>query len=313
MSKKVILAKRPDIMLKLEKYGVMPPLKQGGPYEGCAQKWAREAKSPYNDPKYQAMAERLPIGWEELTEKEMNTLLSRLEEAMAQKRAANLDIPNKGEIELLRKMVKMAVLFITTTACAIEDSGIGPLANLDEDEKKRAKQFSLEMVLHLLKGTEFIAVFFRKMSSALSSDVTSQELIADFITHLTILLAILAASKGNTDRLQELLLSLKPTIQEGLDKVERFLSDGLAAGTIKGSGAEGMALYMQQARIAFEKENFKVFFNVYKEVLQLLKITPDQLLKDMKDINILAARLQNAFTSGLEDETNKLTALSRTM
>ena len=119
--------------------------------------------------------------------------------------------------------------------------------------------------------------------------------------------------KGNEDRLQALLMNFKQTISEGIEKTEHFVSECLAEETISGEKAEGIALYLQQASIALGKEDFDGFYEAYTGALGLLKISSDQLTGDLKKIHELANMLQKAFTTRMNDETNKITAMARAM
>ena len=82
MAKTVILAKRPDLVIKLEKYGIELPKKEGGEFQGIAKKWAKEKKPPYDKAVYQALAERLPTGWEEISHEEMDELIIKMQKVL---------------------------------------------------------------------------------------------------------------------------------------------------------------------------------------------------------------------------------------
>jgi hypothetical protein len=76
---RVILGRRPDLMLKLEKYGVMPPIVGGGPYDRFAKQQAAQGAAPYDKQEYADLANRLPSGWEELSAGEMDRVISGLQ------------------------------------------------------------------------------------------------------------------------------------------------------------------------------------------------------------------------------------------
>jgi hypothetical protein len=80
---RIILGKRPDLMLKLVNYGVLPPMVTGGPYDGYAKRAAAQGAFPYDNPAYAVLAESLPSGWEELSIQELDQVIDQLKASMA--------------------------------------------------------------------------------------------------------------------------------------------------------------------------------------------------------------------------------------
>lgn len=313
MTKHVILAKRPDLVLKLEKYGILPPCKSGGKYEGCAKKWAQEGLPPYDTPEMQALAERLPTGWEELTEKEFNDLLKKLETAIINKKMEKLDTPNRGSEKLLRSLTKIAFIGITSVASMIETSGLGILPDEDEVDKKRAMQLSFELILHLVNGTDLLTIVFREIAATMNTTTDNQKMIAEILKLMAILLAILAAAKGDQERLKALTRSFEATIRKGLEKVEGFVSESLTKQQISGEKAEEVALLLQQAKMALEKDEFEGFYEAFKDALLVIDLTPEMIISDFNDIQVFAEKLHTAMTSGNRDETASIATVSQAM
>jgi hypothetical protein len=287
--------------------------KKGGIYEGCAKKWAKERMPPYDIPEYQAMAERLPIGWEEITAQEMNMLLESLKKVIAKRKNEKLDIPNKGSEKLLKSLAQIAFLGISTAATLLVESGLGILPDKDEKAKIQAKEFSFELVLHLINGTGFLNRIFRNIAETMHTSKKDQELIAEVLTLAAIFLAILAASNGNEDRLKSLITSFRHLFSKGLTKVEHFVSDKLANEAIRGEKAQHAAMFLQQARIALEKEDFDGFYEAFTGSIEILQIAPDDFIDDVKEIRVYAKKLHSAIQSSLNDNSNQVTAMSQSM
>lgn len=314
MANTIILAKRPDLVIKLEKYGILPPCKKGGSvYNGCAKKWAKEGKVPYNTPVYQAMAERLPAGWEELTVAEMDQLLDQLQTTIEERKKARLDTPNLGDQMMLKNLAKVAFITLSTVSALIVEAGLGVLPDSDEAEQAEARMFSFEMFLHLLIGTNVLPDTLREITRTMNTTEENQQCISEVLTTAAILFAIFSASQGDLDRLQHLITSFRSHISEGLNTTEHFVSNGLKTGKIAGDKAEGLALYLQQTRMALDKDDFEGFYDAISGALGLLEITPEAFLGDQKHIEVLAKQLQRALTTGMDDETNKLTAISQAL
>lgn len=313
MGKTIILAKRPDLVLKLEKYGLVPEGKKGGIFEGCAKKWAKERTPPYDNPEYQAMAARLPTGWEELTHEEMKELLKKLQQVIEQKKKEKLDIPNRGSEKMLKSLAQIAFLGISTAATLLIENGIGILPDKDEKEKKLAKEFSFELVLHLIIGTGFLQRIFRNIAETTNTDRKNQEHIAQVLTMTAIFMAILAASDGNEDRLKRLVISFRKTFDKGIADIETFVSDKLANAGLTGDKAERAALYLQQARMALEKEDFEGFYEAFTGALAIANVAPGHFIDDMKRISVYAKNLQKTIHASLNDASNQVTAMSQSM
>lgn len=313
MEKHIILAKRPDLVLKLEKYHLLPSCKKGGKYEGCAKQWAKEKIAPYDTPETQSLAERLPTGWEELTEIEFDTLLDKLKVAIENKRKERLDTPNRGSEKMIKNLVKVAFMGLSTVATLIEKSGMGVLPDDDPYEKKQARQLSFELVLHLINGTDILKQIFREIARTTNTTDKSQVMIAEILKLLAILIVILAAAKEDKDRLKALMSSFNTTLTEGLEKVEKFITEGILEETISGETADGLSLFLQQAKIALDHDEFDGFYEAYKEALGLINLTPEMLIGDLHEIEQFAKKLQTSMTTGMDAETAKIATLSQAM
>ncbi|ADI38953.1 putative uncharacterized protein [Waddlia chondrophila 2032/99] len=313
MSRRVILAKRPDLVLKLERYGLLPPCKPGGKYEGCAKKWAKEGTPPYDTPEAQALAERLPTGWEELTDLEFNQLLLQLEKKIGEKKKEKFDTPQIGSERIMRNMVKIAFIGITSVASMIETSGLGILPDEDQADKKLAMQLSFELILHLINGTNLLKIVFKEIAATLNTSSENQEMIAEILKLFAVLLAILAAAKKDRERLKALTRSFRSTIAEGVEKTERFVSEALANETISGKKAEEIGLLLSQVNIALEKDDFEGFYEAFKDALGLMEISKEMVVGDFDDIQKFAEKLRSAMTSGIKEETAAIANVSQAM
>ena len=313
MTKHVILAKRPDLVLKLERYGLITTYESGGKYKGYAKKWAEEGIPPYDTAETQALAERLPTGWEALTEKEFDELLEKLNLAIEEKKKERLDTPNRGSERLLRSMTKIAFIGIASVASMIETSGLGILPDEDEVDKKRAIQLSFELILHLINGTDLLKIVFKEIAATMNTTMENQEMIAEILKLMAIMLAILAAAKGDQERLKALIKSFKTSIKEGIEKTELFVSDSLVNELISGEKAEEIALLLQQAKIALEKDEFEGFYEAFKDALGVIDLTPEIMISDFNEIQIFAEKLHAAMTSGSHDETATIATVSQAM
>lgn len=76
---RIILGRRPDLMLRLLQQGIIPPSAGGGPFGGMAAKFIAEGIKPYDNPLFALLAQVIPSGWEELSGVEMDVVIDRLQ------------------------------------------------------------------------------------------------------------------------------------------------------------------------------------------------------------------------------------------
>lgn len=313
MPKHIILAKRPDIVLRLEKYGLLPDCKSGGKYEGCAKQWASDGAPPYDTPQAQALAERLPAGWEELTENEFDQLLEKLNAVLEEKKKNKLETPNRGSERMLKNLVKIVFIAITAAAGYIETEGIGMLPDQDTVDKQLANQLSLELLLHLMIGAELFQTVFREIAAATGAASKDQEMIANILRLAAFFLMILAASRGKETRLKALLNSFKETLLEGLMQAEQFISESILNKNIEGEKTEEAALLLQQAKLALKQDDFEGIYETYQNALRIVDLTPESIVSDIDAVHSFASKLHLAMTSGASRETASMTTVSQAM
>lgn len=313
MNKTILLANRPDLVAKLEKYGLVPLGKTGGPYEGCAKQWAKERKAPYDVPEYQALAERLPIGWEEISEEELVGILNKVKEVADHKKKARLDTPNRGSEAFFKHVSKLMFLALSSAAALLVENGIGRLPKNDERELEFAKEFSFELVLHLINGTGFLDIIFKNIAKMLPASQENQKLIAETLRTAAIFLTILTATNGDNEKMKMLLVSFKPMLGKGIQSIEQNVSEKVADGILSGQKAERTSLYVGQARVALDKEDYEGFYEAFIGALEILDILPDDFISSIKEIRTFAKNLHSSIQVGMNENAHPLTSISQSM
>lgn len=313
MGKTVILAQRPDIVVKLEKYGLVPKGHKGGKFEGCAKKWASEQTPPYDKPEYRALAERLPTGWEELTVEEVAQLRVDLAVAVEKKKIASLGIPNKGSEKLVRNLTKTIYVGVATASALLKESGIGITPDRDEKAAAEAQEFSFELILHLLTGSEMLKTVFKTISRTVSASVETQEFIAEVLYLIGLVMILQTGSQGNEKKLKALFLSFKPALNKGIEQVQRFIGDCLNKGAIEGDVAERLSLYLHEAHLGLEREDVNSFYEAFTDAMKLTGVEPERLAGDLKNLQGYAELLKSVLTTGMDEETKKISTVSQVM
>lgn len=313
MAKGILLAKRPDVVLLLEKYALIPGGDKNGKFAGCAKQWARDGKPPYDTPEHQALAERLPVGWEELSLQDFDALMQQLQRAMQEKKKGKLDTPDIGGQRMLNNLLQIALLTILSGASFVSRRGLGLLPDTDEAEKKKAKMLEPELALHLINATNLFGSFFHTLTRTIRTTRANQETIARLLRLVSVLLILLMEAKDDEERLKHLVENFRYFLVEEMRFAETVAVERIAVGAAHGEKAERVSLYVRQARVALEQRDFEGFSEAVAGTLDALRVNKDKLLHDLRSIDALADMLQKALTVGMEDETNKITAISRAM
>src|SRR5690606_21751031 len=157
-----------------------------------------EKTPPYDDPQYQALAARLPTGWEELNSAEMEQLLQQLKDAIRSRKTMKLDLPNKGSEKMLKNLTKLAMTCFACAATVLDEAGTGILPDTDEGEKKRAHHFGVELILLLTFESGLLRTLLRGIVQTTGTNKNNETLMSEALTLLAQAL-ILKAVAGNNE------------------------------------------------------------------------------------------------------------------
>lgn len=141
-NKNVKLGKRPDLMLKLVTLGIKIPVNPSAKSAGSAKKAAEKKVPPYNNPIYAAMAHILPAGWEELTTRQVKTLIKQI------------DASTQGRMKAI-KMGMMPIVFTPIFMSAQLPLALAPLV-----DKKVMKVLMDVQRLGYKRATHHLSFFF---------------------------------------------------------------------------------------------------------------------------------------------------------
>ncbi len=108
---RIILGKRPDLMLRLLQQGIIPSSTGGGSFDGMAAKAIAEKKPPYDNSLFTPLAHIIPSGWEELSEAEMDAVINRLQASI-----------NHVQMSFLKSDMLTSLITLTMTHFSIPTS-----------------------------------------------------------------------------------------------------------------------------------------------------------------------------------------------
>ena len=216
-----------------------------------------------------------------------------------------------GNNMMLKNTTKIALLGIAIAANIVIKNGLGQMKKLETYEKRLNHQFSFEMICKLLEGSKLFELFFSALADITDTSEVEKKDIANILSLTAHIAVILAAADGKNERLEELYLALKPTILTEMREAKRFLDEKIR-GQATGLAAD-THLYLQQAIIALEKEDFDGFKEALTGILGLLGISTEAFLKLLTSLDKVSDSIHYALTAGMEDLTKKVTTISQVM
>lgn len=305
MGQEILLAQHPEIVLLLEKYSLLPERKKGGTHAGCAKKWAREGRKPYDEPKYQALAERLNEGWETVTEEEFFALLKKVDRTIAEYKKGDLHAVNSGNRIFFKQLIQTSLLLLTHAATDLMEKGIAIFPGESAVEKEIAKKLSFELVIHLLDSAEVLQTLMRTLTGVLDISQKSQETLARFLKLFLLLAGLLVASENHEETFKEFLTTFKSSIFLEVLNLEQFL--------IEQNATSDSLLLIRQGKMALEKEDINQFYIALEEMLDMLDIDKERLIKNFATLQSLTRGLGDQLAASKENKENQKTTLEQAM
>lgn len=231
-----------------------------------------------------------PDGDKEYTIDEINELIDQVEKRIEQKKKRRLDVPNQGSRKLLAVLAHIVSKATTVAAINLAEMGIGAVPTKEGDNKRIAKDFTFDVVMHAVVGSGILTTLFTEIARTADTNEKNQKMIAESLKLLTFVMAIRAATKGNEDRMISLFDDFSKEIEKSIDII------------IQGTSGE-LALKLQQAKMALQKGEINRFIKTCQGALDLLDITPELLEKNLKEIEEFANTFSEAMTAKNENPT----------
>jgi hypothetical protein len=182
----------------------------------------------------------------------------------------------------------------------------------DKGEQLNGRLSMLDLALRFTFSSDVALIVFKQIAKGSGADETSENQIAKILKMMALLNAILAALYGNPEAVAQMLTSFKKEMGEGLNDAQQLIDTKIS----KGASDEPVELassLVQQGKVSLEEEDFESFMNAYAGFSDLLGLDSDSLKKEFKELKGISEILTKLLTSGLEDETAKITTVSQAM
>lgn len=308
-TERINLGKRPDLMLRLEKFGILPKGNPNGEFARCSKEWTAQKIPPYDQSIYQAMAARLPEGWEDISIDELDELLETLKKKIELKKEEPLTNQDQANQKVLTGLCTVALIGIMAGSQLIAHYGVGELPKMDERDLELTLEDSYDMILQLVIHSKLLDEIFIAIAHTSGAPERVQQTLPFVLKLSAILMMIKLVTIRNPDRFLFLVEELQQEISDGLQKVERFVDEMIHTKKFSGENAEKVALFLQRGKMALDKEDFIGFSQTLDEGLAQIGISEETLTKDLKKIEAYVAMLVHSFITIQEFKEAQSTGL----
>lgn len=228
----------------------------------------------------------LSLGTVNLPTGALTSLVAKLTEGL------NLNIAEKKVFEEF--MTTWLTLSLATTM-GIAENGLLYMPKLDKESDKALRSMALVLTAKFLVHANILP-------NLLGSFSKTQELIKEggALSNLVLMIMALEGKEG-----------LSVTLFNNLNSELLPMVDKINAG-LEGAADPALTplkIYLQQAKIALENNDYSGFSAAYHSLLDTLNISSKQLQSEFEDINQLGRVVKNAVLQGPEDSTNRVTAM----
>lgn len=244
-----------------------------------------------------------------VSKKQIVDVLNQLQEKIEKKSNATSVIANPTSRPMLTMSLTVGLIGIIGTAQLLADMGIGKVTGKTPEEQEEMKRFSFELLMHLTTQLELLKQTFQHIACACGADTHTQQVTAEALALIGLITVIQATSSGNTDYALTLMEGLKPSLLHGITQMEELINTRIVAGNIRGEQVEGLNLYLQQAKIALNEDNFDAFIDAYEGAFDLIGVTSEAINGDLEKIHNFAKTLWNVV--GSEEDINTITGLTQ--
>jgi hypothetical protein len=234
--------------------------------------------------------------------KELQALIKALQSGQG---AALLKQVGLAKLQMLLMSLLGSIGGATTLAALLTEFGIGRFPAQSEGDRVAGRKFGLQLMMHLLASSGLIKQINSIIVQVCGGNNRAKEIFGDNMELVNLLLMSLAQAKGDPENATGMLESLKPFFEGKFDKCGAHLEAALAEGDLDGEKANGVQVALQQAKIAFAKDNMKGLLAAASTSLEQVDSSPELLKKDLDLFKEFVQLLKQAST-GESDETNAM-------
>lgn len=216
---------------------------------------------------------------------------------------------SQGSQQIFDNLVTISLISAACLGTILGNTEISGLPTNDPADSALATQFYTDLALNLLVNTGLLSSLNGAIADTAISNPAANAVAVEVLNLADLIILASAASNGNEGKLQGYLEGLQSPISYALDTISTYVTDALNNGSISGDTAEGIGVYLQEARVAVQQGDYGGFLNAYSGAEELLGVTSENLSNDFNLLANFADLLMFSFTEGTNDQTNTQTGI----
>ncbi len=206
---------------------------------------------------------------------------------------------NAGQKKLLGESMTTLLTLTLATALPVAENGLAYMPKLDPDSDKALRSMTLVLTAHTLLASGILPNAYNALAAKITEDPKAQELIKNGAT-LANLVLIIMSLEGKEGLSETLFHSLRTGLQPLFDQMSAQLEP---------DAAPQLKIYLQQAKIALDNNDYGGFKSTYDNLLASFNISSNSLQNEFKEIGHLGLLIKEAVINGPEDATNRVTTM----
>jgi hypothetical protein len=208
----------------------------------------------------------------------------------------DLEKENVGRHQLFEGICQVLLLATISIGWKLSEINLcqGPQTGDNKAEDQRQQLFGFELILLLILKTEILELIVKNAAAASGAKPQQQASIAKMMKSLMLFLALLTAAKGSKNALKTLALDLKEDLVEGLLDIQNFINQAVEAEK-SGDKAAHLSLFIQQAIVSLQEEDFDTLLMAYEGALELIQATSASIETELEEVRKFGELLYNAW------------------
>lgn len=180
---------------------------------------------------------------------------------------------------------------------------------LERDPK--VSQFTYQIGMTLLSNTTALEQFSTYIASASGISEANQPVAAKALSAHFLLGLAYAGAKGSPSEFENLVTLIANPLADRFQALEDAVNNSVSQGSLSGQKAEGTNVFLSQARIALQNEDYNGFASALESLYELNGTSGDEIKRDYKYLGESLNTFDKAVSGSFSNDTNTLTGIQR--
>lgn len=221
-----------------------------------------------------------------------------------------LNLDNTSQINSLELLLSTVALASILGGTAL-GNGIGQFPDQAVGDVNEASRFSTDLAVGLIAGSGVIETVVGDLISATGINQNAVTPLTSAFTLWSLILGTQAAATMGQSRASELLETLQPQLLTHLNTLDQYITSQQENGALPRGVGQGALVYLSQANIALQNQDYDEFLRSLGSLMQLAGQTEDNVKKDMSSITEFGSLAGSALAGELDDQLANFTGFSQ--